>query len=45
VDAAAQKIANTFSSKLMPPLANAKQIIANAETQGGRHSVKHRETR
>jgi hypothetical protein len=35
VDAAAQKIANTVSLKLMPPLANAKQIIENAESHAG----------
>ncbi len=35
VDAAAQTIANTVSSKLMPPLANAKQIIENAESHAG----------
>ena len=35
MDAAARKIANTVSSKLMPPLANAKQIIENAEAHEG----------
>jgi len=35
IDAAAQRIANTISSTLMPPLANAKQIIENADSHAG----------
>jgi hypothetical protein len=37
IDAAAQRIANAVSSTLMPPLANAKQIIENAESHAGVH--------
>lgn len=37
VDAAAQRISNTVSSKLMPPLTNAKHIIENAESHAGVH--------
>ncbi|WP_081290635.1 TNT domain-containing protein [Mycobacterium asiaticum] len=37
VDSAARKITNTISSTLMPPLANAKQIIENAESHAGVH--------
>lgn len=35
VDAAARRISNLVSASLMPPLANAKQIIANAESHAG----------
>lgn len=37
LDAAAQRIANIVSSTLMPPLANAKQIIDNADASPGVH--------
>ncbi|MDP7703986.1 hypothetical protein [Mycobacterium sp. TY815] len=37
IDLAARQISNTVSSSLMPPLANAKQIIANAESNRGVH--------
>lgn len=37
LDSAAQQIRNTISSALMPPLGNAKQIIANAESYAGVH--------
>lgn len=35
LDAAARQIANNVSANLIPPLANAKQIIANAEANSG----------
>jgi hypothetical protein len=37
VGAAARQITNNVSANLMPPLANAKQIIANAEANEGVH--------
>ncbi len=37
VDTAARQLGNTISSTLMPPLANAKQIIENADASPGVH--------
>ncbi|AYE95833.1 hypothetical protein C0J29_14485 [Mycobacterium paragordonae] len=37
VDTAARQISNTINSTLMPPLANAKQIIENADASPGVH--------